>query len=323
MFEKIMPGLYKIEVPLPRNPLKALNSYVIKGPERNLIIDTGMNRKECSEVMLSALGELAVDLEKTDFFITHMHADHSGLLGTLASASSRVYCSGPDSEIILYTGSWDDILKGAGRHGFPEGQLQSALEKHPGYKYSSRNPVKFSTVTDGQGIAMGDYHFRCVATPGHTVGHMCLYEPDKKLLVSGDHVLADITPNISLFTNTEGNPLRDYLASLDKVCRLEVDLVLPGHRRVINNLRERAGQLKRHHAERAEEIIAILKKGAADGYTVASQMTWDLDCPTWEQFPTPQKWFATGEAIAHLVYLENEGRAKSEIKKGIIEFSLK
>ncbi|MFZ5642871.1 MAG: MBL fold metallo-hydrolase [Bacillota bacterium] len=322
MAEKILPNLYRIEIPLPKNPLKAINSYLIKASDRNLVIDTGMNREECSSVMLSALKELDVDLHNTDFFITHMHADHSGLVAALATVDSKVYCSRPDADVILYTDSWEDVLKGACAHGFPEIELRTALEKHPGYKYASRGHIEFSIVKDGDSIAIGDYIFRCVGTPGHTKGHMCLYDRDKKILVSGDHVLGDITPNISMFMTEEGNPLQEYLESLDKVYRLDVELVLPGHRNIFKDHRERISELKKHHRDRADEMLSILDKGSADAYTIASKMKWDIDCPTWDQFPTPQKWFATGEAIAHLKYLEDEGKVKREVRDRINIFSV-
>lgn len=306
MYKEILPNLYLIEIPLPNNPLKSLNSYVIKGPERNLIIDTGMNRKECSEVMDLSLQELDVRLENTDFFITHMHSDHSGLVGAMATDTSKVYCSRPDAGVILGKEPWDKILAGARAHGFPEEELKTILEKHPGYKYAPRGDIKFDIVQDGDEITAGDYRFVCVATPGHTRGHMCLYEPDKKVLVSGDHILADITPNISLFVPEEENPLEDYLANLDKVYQMDIELVLPGHRSLIYDVRKRIDELKRHHRERAEEILVILRKGSANAYQIASQMKWDIDCRTWEEFPTAQKWFATGEAIAHLRYLRGQ-----------------
>jgi len=91
MIEELLPDLYRVEVPLPRSPLKALNSYIIKGNGRFLIVDTGMNREECLIPMRSALEKLNIDLEKTDFFITHLHADHSGLVGKLSTDSSKVY----------------------------------------------------------------------------------------------------------------------------------------------------------------------------------------------------------------------------------------
>ncbi|MBP1716563.1 MAG: Zn-dependent hydrolase, glyoxylase, partial [Deltaproteobacteria bacterium] len=76
MIDEVRPRIFRMEIPLPANPLKAINSYVIKGEDRFLMIDTGMNRSECLEVMESSLKELRIDLEKTDFFVTHLHADH-------------------------------------------------------------------------------------------------------------------------------------------------------------------------------------------------------------------------------------------------------
>lgn len=73
MIEEVLPNLYRAEIPLPRNPLKATNSYIIKGRGKSLIIDTGMNREECLEAMSTGLKELDIDLKKTDFFITHLH----------------------------------------------------------------------------------------------------------------------------------------------------------------------------------------------------------------------------------------------------------
>ncbi len=322
MYREILPNLYQIKIPLPNNPLKELNSYVIKGPERFLMIDTGMNRKECSEVMHLSLKELKVNLENTDFFITHMHSDHCGLVGTLATATSKIYCSRPDSEVILDPASrGDELLDSARAYGFPEDELKNVLARHPGFKYASQGDIKIDLVKGGDDIKIGDYHFKCVATSGHTDGHMCLYEPRKKLLVSGDHILDDITPNISLFIS--GNPLEDYLANLDKVYLTDIELTLPGHRNLIYNVRKRINELKEHHQERCKEILAILRKGSADAYQVATQMNWDIDCPSWEQYPTPQKWFASGEAIAHLRYLEGLGKVSKELINGINIFSLR
>ena len=83
-----MKGIYRLEIPLPGSPLKAVNSYVIKGRERNLIIDTGMRRKECLDAMRAGLDALDISLPDTDFFITHFHADHLGLVSDLATETA-------------------------------------------------------------------------------------------------------------------------------------------------------------------------------------------------------------------------------------------
>ncbi len=306
MAEEVLPNLFRIEIPLPGSPLKSLNSYVIRAPQRNLIIDTGMNRKECLGAMQAGLQELGVDLEQTDFFITHMHADHSGLVARLVTATGKIYFNRPDAAIVTGGGNWESMLSYAGRNGFPEDELRAALRNHPGYKYSPERVPELTILEDGDKLPIGDYSFICVQTPGHTRGHMCLYEPAKKVLVCGDHILGDITPNIQTWSEQE-NALKSYLESLDKVYDLEVDLALPGHRSLIRNCRERIAELKRHHHERAEEVLSILGKEGRHAFQIASKMTWDIDCVSWERFPVAQKWFATGESIAHLIYLEEKG----------------
>jgi len=323
MIEQILPNIYKIEVPLPKNPLKALNSYIIKEQGRSLIIDTGMNREECLKVMTSGLKELDVDLRKADFFITHLHADHIGLVSELVTDSSKIYLGQADATLMNSASNWwEGALNFARINGFPEDDLERAIKNHPGYKYSPRGHLDFHSLKEGDTISIAGYLFKCIETPGHTEGHMCLYEPTKKILIAGDHILINITPNISLWFD-EQNPLNEYLNSLDKVYDLDVKLVLPGHRGIFKNHKERIKELKHHHQVRANEAISILEKGNQNAFQVASQMTWDMDYESWDLFPVSQKWFATGEAIAHLKYLEEEGKIRRETQEQRAKYLLK
>ena len=99
-------------------------------------------------------------------------------------------------------------------------------------------------------------------------------------------------------------------------------MVLPGHRNLLHHHRQRIAELKKHHEVRAREALAILEKGQQSAYQVASQMTWDIDCDVWEDFPLPQKWFAAGETLAHLQYLQGQGRVKRELREEKAWFSL-
>ena len=321
MCEEVLPNLFRIKIPLPESPLKYLNSYIIKGPARSLIIDTGLNRKECLDAMQKGLDTLGIDLSKSDIFITHLHADHFGLVSELATDSTNILFSRPNKELMESWEGFGAMVAYAGQNGFPEDQLKAAIDKHPGAKYGSDWIPETKVLDDGDVIDVGVYHFKCVATPGHTMGHTCLYEPDKKILVAGDHILIDITPNIQCWSDTD-NHLKHYLASLDKVNKLQVDLVLPGHRRLINNHRARIEELKKHHALRLDEVLAILQKGSMSAFEVAAHMSWDIDCEHWDQFPVAQKWFATGEAIAHLRYLEEEAKVVRRRAAETIKFTL-
>jgi len=307
MCQEILPNLFRLKIPLPESPLKYLNSYVIRDANRSMIIDTGLNRQECLDAMMAGLHKVGIDLEKSDIFITHLHADHFGLVAKLATDTSDIYFSRPEKELMESWEGFDAMIAYARKNGFPENELRSALDKHPGAKYGADWIPEMKVLDGGDAIHVGDYHFKCIATPGHTMGHICLYEPSKKLLVAGDHILIDITPNIQCWSDTQ-NPLKHYLASLDKVARLQVDLILPGHRRLIRNHGARISELKQHHAHRLNEVLTILEGAPLNAFQVASRMTWDIKADSWDQFPVAQRWFATGEAISHLRYLEEEGK---------------
>lgn len=307
MCKEILPNLFRLKIPLPESPLKYLNSYVIRDSEKSMIIDTGLNRKECLDAMTAGLRKLGINLETADIFITHLHADHFGLVGKLATNTSKIYFSRPEKELMESWEGFDAMIRYAAKNGFPENELRAALNKHPGAKYGSDWIPEMKVLDDGDEIQVGEYHFKCVATPGHTMGHICLYEPGKKMLVSGDHILIDITPNIQCWSDSQ-NPLKHYLASLDKVAGLQVDLVLPGHRRLIKQQNTRIEELKRHHIHRLNEVLTILEGKPLNAFQVASRMTWDIKAASWDHFPVAQRWFATGEAISHLRYLEEEGK---------------
>ena len=323
MMEEVFENIFKIDIPLTGNPMESVNSYVIKGHDSNLIIDTGLSRKSCTEIMYSALKQLKINLLETDFCITHIHADHSGLVAVLATTNSRIYISQLDGKTFSDGTKWDDIIDYAIINGFPEGKINLALSKHLGFKYGSeRYNIPITILGDQENICIGEYNFKCIETPGHSKGHICLYEPNNKILLSGDHIIGDITPTIQSWSDGL-NPLHKYLLSLDKIYALDVEIVLPGHRCILTNCKERIRELKCHHQKRCSEILSILESGGRNAYQIASHMSWNVGYGSWDPFPDSQKWFATGEAIAHLQYLEGKQIIICERLDGKIIYSLK
>jgi glyoxylase-like metal-dependent hydrolase (beta-lactamase superfamily II) len=318
--------MYKIEIPLPKSPLKALNSYLIKAEGRFLTIDTGWNRQECKDEMFSNLRKLNVDLYKTDFFITHLHVDHLGLVANLATDSSTVYFNQKEASIVNADGDekerrWQEFYGVYLANGFPEDELKRAMENHPALRYGLKDSLNFCILKEGDVIQIGEYSFKCIETPGHSPGHMCLYEPSKKILVAGDHILSDITPNIMFWLEMEDS-LGEYLANLEKVYSLDVELVLPGHRNIWNDHRRRIKELQKHHQARLKEVLVALEDGEKTAFQVAPNVTWDIEYHSWELFPAGQKWFAIGETLAHLKYLEEQGMVRRETQESKILFSL-
>lgn len=313
------PDIYKIFVPLPKNPLKNLNSYFIKGKERNLLIDTGFNQPECHEALLEGLKELDADMNCTDIFITHLHADHSGLVKKLMTLDTTVYFSEKDYNYLieyLISDRWQEIDEKFNQEGVPWDVLKSLRKTNPSKVLTPEGSFPVSIVADGDKIKVDEYEFTCVATPGHTPEHMCLYLESEQLIFLGDHVLFDITPNITLW-HGYSDSLGAYINSLKKVKQLKVKTCLPAHRNTSNDYIKRIDHIIEHHKERLEEVINILAKDnrQLSAYDVTKEMKWRIRGNGWEDFPNNQKWFATGEAMAHLDYLvQREYVIRSEIK---------
>lgn len=324
MPELLLDNIYRIKIPLPRSPLKALNSYFIKNPNgRSLLIDTGFNRKECKEATFNALEKLQVNMDETDLFITHLHSDHCGLASVLPTPNTKIYSSKIDGDIINANTTdeyWEQADENFIDYGFPRAAFGRNTDIHPGRKYSNEHPVDFTFVNDGDIIEVGKYNLKCIMTPGHTQGHMCLYDENEKILFSGDHILGDITPNICFGLDME-DPLGSYFNSLKMIRSLDIKHIFTAHREMVKDPYQRIDELLSHHEIRLAEVMRIIEGKTMNAYQVAEYMTWDIKCDTWDDFPAQQKWFAVGEAISHLQYLVGIGKLKKEQINGIYHYS--
>ncbi|MBS4538630.1 MBL fold metallo-hydrolase [Clostridium sp. D2Q-11] len=316
MLREVYKNIYQKEIPLPNNPLKILHSYIIVSDKRNLIIDTGFNREECRQALMSALDELNIDLNKTDLFITHLHSDHSGLAAELNREGIKVYTGEIDGKIINnmtdenYWEKFNEYNK-----LFDLEKYDMSYKTHPGYRYAPKHPVKYEPLKEGDRLTVGEYSFEIIDIPGHTPGHIGLYDKDHKIFFGGDHVLNRITPNIS-FWGFEYNILDTYLKSLKKVKEMDIDYIFSSHRRIVEAHRERINELYNHHEDRLREVTDIINKDEKTVSEVASEMHWDFKADTWDDFPNPQKWFATAEAMSHLEHLVFINKAKKREEKG-------
>ncbi len=185
MLKEVYPNIYLNEIPLPNNPLKALNSYIIVSEDKNLIIDTGFNRKECKDALMEGIEKLELNLDNTYLLITHLHADHSGLAAELNQRGAKVYAGEIDGGEMI-----NQMSKSAYWENFNEYKVLFDLEKdnlsfydHPGYKYCPKEDIDFISLREGgDNLVIGDYNFEIIDIPGHTPpGHIGLYERNHKL----------------------------------------------------------------------------------------------------------------------------------------------
>ena len=306
IISEVCPELFCIEIPLPDKFLKYLNSYVIRSSDRSLIIDTGFNTRDAYDAMMRGLDHIGVSPARSDIFITHSHADHFGMVSKLKEKGSRVYFNGPEIPFLENWQGLKSLVVRALDNGFPSMDIQKAGAAFPELEFDLSWLADVHVLSQGSIMAYVPYRFSCIETPGHSPGHICLYDAKQKVLISGDHVLMGISPNIQCM-DTHDNPLADYLDSLEKVRRLEVDIVLPAHRRRFTDLDARVGELIAHHELRLNELRHMMNGRPLTAYEAARQMDWDIRADTWDDFPAAQKWFAMGEALSHMRYLEARG----------------
>ena len=318
MAERVTQNLWRLDIPLEGNPLKNLNSYLIVG-ERSLLIDTGFRWESCRAAMERQLAEIGVDRDRMDIFLTHLHSDHTGLAPTLIRPGCRIYIGridGPGVEDAMDDAAWQALYTAYVQDGFTWEEIDHLWDKNPAQGAAPEVWDQYQDLEDGDVLSYGGHDLRCVLTPGHTPGHMCLYEAESKWLFSGDHVLFHISPNICRWSSMP-DALGSYLESLQKVRDLPVELLLPAHRQETGDLTARVDELTAHHLRRIENAWqTVREEPGLTAYEIAGRMRWKIRSRSWEDFPLTQKFFAVGEALAHLDYLEVRGRIAHREEQG-------
>lgn len=324
MIEKVYHNIYRNEIPLPNNPLRAVNSYIILSKDRNLIIDTGFNCKPCRDALFNGIRELDIDLDKTDLLVTHLHSDHSGLAAALNKEGVKIYAGKIDGSMINKMTEmkyWENLESYIKMFDLEKDEI--SFSDHPGEKYCPKKPIEFTPLDEGDTLDIGDYSFEIIDIPGHTPGHIGLYERSHKIFFCGDHILDRITPNIAFWGFEYEDILSVYFDSLKKVYEYDIDYLFTAHRNVVRDHKKRIDELFDHHQERLEEIMEIIKDGKMSVRDTAAKMHWSLRYDSWEDFPNPQKWFASGESMSHLEHLIAIGKAKKTSEKDILYYELK
>jgi glyoxylase-like metal-dependent hydrolase (beta-lactamase superfamily II) len=324
MVEEIAEDLYRIEIPLPEYYPKSVNAYVLRDKERNLIIDAGLQDDICMNTVQADLSDLDIDLARTDFFITHGHGDHVGLVPKLIHPGSVLYLNRLEADFIqkMESGTFfREIQEHYRMSGFPEGDFEKIVARFVKRNFTSKDVPRFQFLKDGDIIARGSCCFICVETPGHNKGHTCLYEPDRKMFLSGDHLLKDFIPAIPGRINND-NPLKEYLLSLDKVHALDIEVVLPGHGRPFKNSRRRIEEIREHHHQRDLKVLSILREGSKSIYETSLRMTRKQNSGSANLLSVLQSFFISEVAFTHLKYLEDKGVVERRMEGQVAIYSL-
>ena len=323
--EEVAKNIFRIPVALPDNPLRELNAYLVKDRERSLLIDTGFRLDECCDALLGGLRELGEEPEEVDIFLTHMHSDHAGLAADIVGDDRHIFISEIDYKLLATNDEEEKLIVVTLTDRFrtaamPAFIIDSMTKINPAIAYSPNvDTVHYTIVEDGESIRAGGYDFRCILTPGHTPGHMCLWDESSGIMVTGDHVLFDITPNITAWTFVDDS-LGDYLQSLRDVMKYPVRSSLPGHRKT-GDFHKRIDELLVHHQVRLDEVERLIREApGSTAYDISGKMRWKIRAANWDDFPATQKIFAVGECMSHLDLLERCGKIKGRLEDGLMRY---
>ncbi len=328
---EIIPGIHQIRTPIPHNMLGYTNLYLIQGSKGWLLVDTGSNHPATFAALQKQLGEMGLRFRDiSQIVITHAHQDHFGLAGKVKQLSQAQlvlhHLEGSLAQPRQTTGDGHRgmMVSLMRQSGMPEAELSYFQWTSPTSSGHLPPPTLPDLLVQGnETISTGLFTFRVIWTPGHSPGHICLYETSKKILISGDHILPIITPNVSQYDpQLRRNPLRDYLSSLQALETLEADLVLPGHEHIFENLPQRIRELLHHHEQRLATIQDILKAGPKSIYEIASGIRWIIKYEgdpgiTFHSLDIPNRGSAMGETTSHLELLRKEGKVERFFQENI------
>ncbi len=316
--EQVRPGLWSIPVPIPNNPLRYVLVYAFELQDGGVaLVDAGWNTDEAWSHLnsgLAAAGGSMADVRAV--MVTHIHPDHYGLAGRVRQASGAWIGLHPADAVMLEGRYGDtDELVGQMFHlladsGVPPDRLPDLALASMALKSMVTMAEPDLLFEDGKEIELPGWSLRTIWTPGHSPGHVCFFSEQHKLLISGDHVLPRITPNISVHSQQFANPLGDYLDSLRKVQDLGTEEVLPAHEYRFSDLWSRVEEIINHHGERLEEIEQVLiQHPGSTAWQITLRLHWSRP---WDEIESFMQRQANGETLAHLVLLELQDRVRRQ-----------
>jgi glyoxylase-like metal-dependent hydrolase (beta-lactamase superfamily II) len=305
--KEVADTVHELRLPIPWEDTH-VNCFLLPDGDQVDMIDCGMSQPDSLEMIHAAvrsLGGPAGRLRR--LLITHIHPDHFGAAGELTGHyGAELYMHRLEVPMVhpRYL-EIDTLVEDVGRHlsmhGVPEAEADFLKNASRGFRQFVR-PAPPSLQLDGtELLELGRRRLRVEWTPGHSPGHVCLFDVDSRTLFAGDQLLPNVSPNIALHPQSTPNPLDDYLAGLRRLVELRPSVVLPAHGRPFTTAAERTGELIEHHQRRKDQMVEVVGEGELNAWQVATAV-WGRRENLYDMR------MALQEGLAHLQSLSLEGR---------------
>lgn len=320
---EIAPGVHWLRMALPFPP-DHINLWLLADGESWVIVDTGFSRDEAMANWEQIFATTLAGRPVSRVIVTHFHPDHLGLAAWL--------CARWSAPLWMTAGEWY-MARSAHANGSPADiATRVAFYRENGVADAADGPLAqagnfyrrgvpdippaFRRITGNVPIEIGGHAWLPVIGRGHAPEHACLWCPDRGVIIGGDILLPRISPNVSVWPNEPlANPLRDYLDCLGNFSHIPADtLVLPAHGLPYRGIHARIADLRAHHAGRLDALIGHMTqpRAATDCFGLLFK----------REIGPNNMHLAVGESLAHLHYLEWEGRAKrARDAEGVWRFS--
>ncbi|HTS76877.1 MAG TPA: MBL fold metallo-hydrolase [Bryobacteraceae bacterium] len=305
------PGVRTITLPMPWE-LETVNVHLVDLDDGILLVDSGIGTEECFDALESSLRDLGVGWRDIRWLcLTHLHPDHIGLSWKILNLSgARLLMHRAEADYLALVARESRapfFVEAMVKSGVPK-DVQARMDRALGdVRRHFREHAPDWNLEGGERIPVRGGTLEVVWTPGHSPGHICLYSPEHRYLISGDHLLEFITPNIGWHPGED--MLANYLESLEKLHPFDVDLILPSHGGPFRGHRERIAETTAHHDERCGEILKHLAREPLTAYGIVEQV--------WPKGLTPfHQHFAVFEILAHLEFMQRRGRVRAQARNG-------
>jgi glyoxylase-like metal-dependent hydrolase (beta-lactamase superfamily II) len=317
LIDQILPDFYRITLPMPFR-LHHVHIHVLVHHGKVALFDTGINIPESFRVLdaaLATLGKTAGNIDQ--IFLTHFHADHCGIAGEIQKRSGAVVLlSAIDEQRLQNNSRIEDLGERTRdfcrRQGLPQKAIDTLI-KQMAFFQEATIPFRVDCHLEPYSKrTLEDRILEIIPGTGHTSGQMCFYFPKERILLAGDHILPEITPNLSPDPfHLDYRPLRSFLHSLRSIRELPVRMVYPAHGAPFSDLKKRVDEIMDHHAERTRLIVEALQGKGKTAFEVSEDI-FGTDLPDFDQF------LALNETYVHLVDLIDNGTVISEEQGEIV-----